>query len=428
MRLLVLSNLYPPVVRGGYEVECRDVVEHLRERHDVTVLASRRGRDEAGVQPGILRLLPWVGDLRKRDAALAAAHAFTARRIVARVLAEVRPDAVYVWNGAGVPAATFRSLQESGLPMLVRVCEYWFGEIYRVDPYTRYLPGGVKAAGRARGLEVPWGAATRQVNRLPGLRVETREPLPASVCWNSAYVAEHAPAPPGVEVRHRAVVLPSTARTDAFAALPRDPRPGRVLFVGRLDERKGAATLVRALARLGETHGIDAELVAVGDGTLAEQVALTALAARLGVEDRLRLTGPLRGQAFEAEVVAASAWAVPSQWDEPAGLVCAEAALARVPAVLSRVGGIPEFLAEDSEALFHTPGDHEACAAALAACLRDDPGTEARVDAAFARAQALTFPRYLRAMDAFLEDGLAALGRRGPSTHATPGVTGSGSE
>ena len=49
MKILVVSNLYPPQHVGGYELGCRDVVEKLRARgHDVRVLTStfRNGQTE----------------------------------------------------------------------------------------------------------------------------------------------------------------------------------------------------------------------------------------------------------------------------------------------------------------------------------------------------------------------------------------------
>jgi glycogen(starch) synthase len=44
MRILVLTNLYPPAALGGYERMCRDVVERFRRRgHTVGVLTSTFG-------------------------------------------------------------------------------------------------------------------------------------------------------------------------------------------------------------------------------------------------------------------------------------------------------------------------------------------------------------------------------------------------
>jgi glycogen(starch) synthase len=403
VRILVLSDLFPPATRGGYEVECRDVVEHLRERHDVVVLTSVWGRERSPEDPGVLRRLPWTGDGSTRESITAALSSARATRITRRTLAEVAPDAIYVWNAGGVPATALRALQLHPAPMLVRVCEYWFGRVYSNDQFTRHL----HATGRgARGV---WDRAMRAAGRLPALRVDPWDSRPAAVCWNSEFVRERAPAPPAFEVVHGAIVIPSNARTLELADVPRDPVAGRVLFVGRLDAHKGAHTLVRALGALERDHGVRATLRVVGDGTAEERQALERLAAAAGVAERVTFTGPLRGEAFTAEITAASAWCVPSVWDEPAPLTCTEAALCRVPAVFSRVGGIPEMFAPDTQVLFHERDDAEGCAAALVRSLAGGPEVQARVDRAFARAQELSFGPYLEAMDRFLADGLAAL-------------------
>ena len=50
MRILVITNLYPPLYLGGYELKCRLHVEELKRRgHDVLVLTSR-WRVEAPLQ------------------------------------------------------------------------------------------------------------------------------------------------------------------------------------------------------------------------------------------------------------------------------------------------------------------------------------------------------------------------------------------
>jgi len=65
MKILVLTNLYPPLSIGGYEERCRDVVEGLRERgHDILVLTSTHGmigKKDDGVVHRRLRIHGFYG-------------------------------------------------------------------------------------------------------------------------------------------------------------------------------------------------------------------------------------------------------------------------------------------------------------------------------------------------------------------------------
>src|SRR4051794_6519676 len=58
MRILVISNIYPPYYLGGYELACAEVVDALRRRgHQVTVLTAWRGLRRPQMQVGVVRLL-----------------------------------------------------------------------------------------------------------------------------------------------------------------------------------------------------------------------------------------------------------------------------------------------------------------------------------------------------------------------------------
>ena len=76
MKLLVVSNLYPPAVLGGYEVECQVVVDALRARGDeVVVLTGDRDARAATAQRDVRRELAFLsqdarGSLRAPRAAL----------------------------------------------------------------------------------------------------------------------------------------------------------------------------------------------------------------------------------------------------------------------------------------------------------------------------------------------------------------------
>jgi len=310
----------------------------------------------------------------------------------------VQPDLVWVWNGAQLPYAALRVIERSGLPLAYRVCESWFGGMYVNDVFLRHLPPG------ETGLRGVWARAMRAFNRLPPLRLEIDVPVPAAVSWNSEFLRRSCATPPTIEPVLEDVTLPSVARTAAFAALERRPPEATptVLFAGRLDHLKGADVAVRALAALRDRHGMTATLVLAGSEEPGGRAAIEALVGELGLGDRVRVAG-LLGEGEMLDLAAgAAAWVVPSVWDEPAGMVCTEAALARVPAVLSRVGGIPEMLREDEHALFFARGDHEGCAAALARTLGDPVATAKRVQRAFARGGELSHGSYLAAMDAFL--------------------------
>src|SRR5436309_2604827 len=137
MRIFVVSTLYPPVAQGGYEVECAGVVERLRERHDVRVLTSDEDRASAGAEPQVSRELALLTQ-DPRGALLAPAASLRAARVARKAL-EWEPELVYCWNGASVPQAALRVLADSGVPLAFRVCEHWFGRLFRVDQFLREL-------------------------------------------------------------------------------------------------------------------------------------------------------------------------------------------------------------------------------------------------------------------------------------------------
>jgi glycogen(starch) synthase len=383
LRILVLSNLYPPAVIGGYEIECDTVVTHLRESHEVLVLTSNMDAAKAPADPGVSRTLPFLPH-RRVTKLLAPLHALRAARATRRALREFRPDVVYVWNGSMIPQVAIRIAQGHGAPTLFRVCEHWFGSLYDGDTFTHAL---------------------RRVGLL-------RKKLPAAISWNSEALRRLTPVPDTVAPTIERVTLPATLQGEHFIGIQRRPAAEITIgFIGRVAAYKGADVAVRATALLAERHGVRARLLIAGTGLDEFLAELRELAAGLGIGDRVELIGS-RDVAGLAELLATlHAVVVPSVWEEPAGLVAVEAALARVPVVASAVGGIPEVVGSDGEALLCPPGDAEAFAAALAETFADPAATAARVERAFEHAQGLRVGPYLESMDRFLEEAVAAAPR-----------------
>lgn len=395
-RILVLTNLYPPIAHGGYEVECQGVVEHLRERDEVLVLTSDKDRGEAPAEPGVRRELPFLPRRRLTDA-LSPYYALRGAKVARRALAEFRPDLVYIWNGAQLPQAAIRVLETSGAPVAYRVCEHWFGSLYdsRYDPFMRGLAGG------------RWKRAARAWNRLPGLRLDCETPTEVAISWNSEALRSQVTVPPLLRPAFEHVRLPATWQSEQLVGLERRPSErASVGYVGRISPEKGVDMALRALARLRD-EGLAADFEVAGGGDAEHLRTLEALAAELGITDRVRFLGPLDTDSLKDFYARLHALVVPSVWEEPAGLVLVEGALAGVPLVASRVGGIPEIVRDPEEALLVPPGDPAALAAALRRTLTEPEESAARAERARERAQGFRIGPYLKAMDEFVEKVVA---------------------
>ncbi len=114
MKILVLSNLYPPDTVGGYEMGCRQAVEALRARgHDVRVLTSAP-RTPVVTPPHVHRAFKlidmWDPYTQERSTPLAWRQAEAEALRISAVnvhtllteLESFRPDVVYAWMLVGI--------------------------------------------------------------------------------------------------------------------------------------------------------------------------------------------------------------------------------------------------------------------------------------------------------------------------------------
>ncbi|MCW2607183.1 MAG: putative glycosyl transferase [Frankiales bacterium] len=180
--------------------------------------------------------------------------------------------------------------------------------------------------------------------------------------------------------RKRISVVPCGVDTDLFTprgdTLPRGDRQ-RLVYVGRLVERKGIGNAISALAGLVNNGGPDAELLVAGGPDAADvdtdpQVdRLRALARKAHVEDRVHFLGRVGREDLPALLRSADT-VVCLPWYEPFGIVPLEAMACGVPVVASAVGGLIDTVVDGRTGLHVPPRDPRAVLEALEALLTDE--------------------------------------------------------
>ena len=160
--------------------------------------------------------------------------------------------------------------------------------------------------------------------------------------------------------------------SDGARAHPTPHSGLRLLFVGRLVERKGVHILLDALARLPEEPPVYLEVV--GDGP--EREPLEHRARALGVDGRVSFRGYLPNEALEDSLLRCDALVLPAIRDskgdvEGLGVVLLEAMGFGHPVIASNSGGIVDIVRPGENGLLVPPGDPAALAAAIETLARD---------------------------------------------------------
>jgi glycosyltransferase involved in cell wall biosynthesis len=144
---------------------------------------------------------------------------------------------------------------------------------------------------------------------------------------------------------------------DAGQYAPAGNEDDYVVYAGRLAPEKGLATLVRAGALSGQ------RLVLAGSGP--EEATLRHLAWNIGAD--VAFVGHLDRQELKRLIGEARALVLPSEWYENAPVSILEAYALGRPVIGTRIGGIPELVADGETGILVEPGNPAMLAEALVA-------------------------------------------------------------
>jgi glycogen(starch) synthase len=361
MRVLLVSNLYPPYQVGGFEQLAAWVAEGLRGRgHETWVLtghgaalpASRELHPDLDLDLELLAARHLEGGLPPA-AGLAAGlrrYVFNPTNFWAclRQIRALRPDLVSFWNLSWISPSPLLAARARGVPAVMHLSDTVANPFRNPHPpsFPKSWRGAATVAvdallrwGRPRRLIVPSQFLRRKLLRTEGLPPDRTEVLR----W---------PVGPGLGVR---------AGQSRPASSPR-----RFLFVGALIEEKGVAVLVEAFLRaLAEEPDLSLTLVGEGPEALVAQLKHRCEGRPVSFEGRLDRAGVAEAYATHDALV------FPSVWDEPFALVPLEGQAMGLPVIATSAGGTPEAVEHESDGLLVPPADPAALAAAMLRLHRD---------------------------------------------------------
>ena len=341
LAVALLTREYPPDVYGGAGVHVEYLARELDSLVNLTVHCQGAER------PGAVAHQPW-DRLAGANQALQTISADLSMTSAAAAADLVHSHTWYANLGGHLASLL------TGMPHVVTV--------HSLEPLRPWkaeqLGGGYTLSSWCERTALESAAAIIAVSE--GMRDDVLACYPAvpadqvRVIRNGIDTSEYAPDP-GTDVLERYGV---------------DPGRPLVVFVGRITRQKGLPVLLRAASRLDPETQL---VLCAGQPDTAELAAeVTALVqdlrdTRSGV---IWLSGMLPRREVIQLLTHATAFACPSLY-EPLGIVNLEAMACGTAVIASRVGGIPEVVADGQTGLLVPPGEPAPLADAVNALVRD---------------------------------------------------------
>jgi phosphatidyl-myo-inositol alpha-mannosyltransferase len=335
VKIGIVSQSYYPRYGGVTEHVHHTAVELRRRGHDVVIITSHFRRGETNHSDGVVRighnlLIPFNG------AFVDLAVGLRLGRQLRDLLSDGGFDILHT-HAPLVPTLPLMAIRAASCPQV--------GTFHTT-------------AGRSRMLE--WARS---------YLAPTVEKLDARIAVSSTardFVAHYFPGnyeiiPNGVDIeRFRPDVAP-------FAEHRREGTVN-LLFVGRLDPRKGVDRLIAAMPRVLEKTGGKVQLLIVGDSYLRPKLeASVAPSAR----DHVRFLGHVSSADLPRWYVTGDIFVSPASGNESFGIVLVEAMASGRAVVASDIPGYRSVFTPGEDAVAVPPGDVIALADAIAALVRD---------------------------------------------------------
>jgi phosphatidyl-myo-inositol alpha-mannosyltransferase len=371
VRIGIVSQSYYPRYGGVTEHVHHTAIELRKRGHDVTIITSHFRRGEANSAPGVER---------------------------------IGYNLLIPFNGAFVDLAVGLRLQ-SQLRALIR--RHDFDIVHTHAPLVPTLPLlAIKAAGCAQvGTFHTTGGRYRLLEAMKWYLDPVVEKLDARIAVSSTardFAARYFPGdyqiiPNGVDVEQ---FHPGVA---PFAEW-RDPDRVNLLFVGRLDPRKGVHLLIAAMPEVIARTGGRARLLIVGDSYLRAKFVASVPAA---IRDQVHFLGHVPSRDLPRWYATGDIFVSPALGNESFGIVLVEAMAAGRTVVASDIPGYRSVVIPDVNGSMFPPGNVPALTDTLVRLVENEDLRRSLATRGRARSLEFAWPRVTDRIEAVYRDVLA---------------------
>lgn len=327
MKVLVVSNLFPPDVLGGYELGCRQVVDGLKAAGHTVTVATSAPRKPAPPEPGVLRRLrltevydPYLFFQTPQAVLTAQAlegYGFNAHNVhvLAEMIEETKPDVVYLWNLVGLGGLSLiAAVQQMGMP--------WVMHIMDKVPLSLCGLGPMLPANEAIGRAFTTACRGR------------------FLCCSETVLSEIETG--GVPIRPFSHVVPNWVVTDGMPGRTEYCPDGhlRIVSAGSLHANKGTDIVIAAAGKLRDRGHTNFTLDIYGFG---DEGPFRTQILELGLSNHVRILGRRTQDELNALYPHYDLFAFPTWAREPFGFAPLEAAAFGCVPIVSRACGFAEW-------------------------------------------------------------------------------------
>ena len=370
MRILVVSNLYPPHYIGGYELGCQQVVEALKQQgHQVKVLTSSYGVEKPASDGETYRWLeietPWLGQKPKNTHLAVIQKERVNQAAFNRLCRDFKPDIIYIWNAAYISLSVAFLARQMNIPVFYYISDMWlahwendtwFGWCAKKSPRAakRAFAAVLKLALNATGIKTVQGSLNLNHVQFTSLFIKEK-------------TAEAGKSVADSQVVHWGVDV------NRYSSGKESHPPRRLLYVGQTREHKGIYTAVEAFKTLKERNeNLRLTLtVAGGSAVREEDAALQRHVASLDLENDIVFTGLIPRAEIIPLYQTHDILIFPSMFEEPFSITLLEGLSSGLAVVGTTTGGSREILQNGVNSLTFPAGNVCACADQLQRLLDD---------------------------------------------------------